>query len=43
MEDPLLKFTNDIYAKIRARTSTLRSMNLDDLKDYLTGLQLYKP
>ena len=31
MEDPLLKFTNDTYAKINARISSLRDMNLDDL------------
>ena len=31
MESPLLKFTNDTLAKIKARTSTLRDMNLDDL------------
>ena len=31
MEDPLLKFTNDTYAKIYDRISSLRNMNLDDL------------
>ena len=31
MESPLLKFTNDTLAKIKARISTLRDMNLDDL------------
>lgn len=43
MESPLLKFTNDTFAKIIARTSTLRDMNLDDLQDYLTGLGMHKP
>ena len=43
MESPLLKFTNDTLAKIKARTSTLRDMNLDDLLDYLTGLGIHKP
>lgn len=42
MEDPLLKFTNDTFAKIIARTSTLRDMNLDDLQVYLSGLRVYK-
>lgn len=42
MENLLLQFTNDTYEKIGARTATLRNMNLDDLKDYLTGLRLYK-
>ena len=42
MEDPLLKFTNDTYAKITVFDSTLVDMNLNDLSKYLTGLRIYK-
>ena len=42
MESPLLKFTNDTLAKIKACTSTLKDMNLRDLSIYLTGLRIYK-
>ena len=43
MQTNLKSFTNNVYEKIGARTLALRDMELDDLKDYLTGLQLYKP